>query len=77
MERLPNARLTTWPGEGHLALITHVAEVLDDIVARTRLSVAAARLSDCDATSSATTIAVTPTSVDDVAPAERGRRARR
>ena len=33
IERLPNARLTTWPGEGHLALITHVAEVLDDIAA--------------------------------------------
>ena len=33
LERLPNARLTTWPGEGHLALITHVAEVLDDIAA--------------------------------------------
>ena len=33
LERLPGAALTTWPGEGHLALITHVAEVLDDIVA--------------------------------------------
>lgn len=32
VERLPNAQLTTWPGEGHLALITHVTEVLDDIV---------------------------------------------
>lgn len=31
LERLPDARLTTWPGEGHLALITHVAEVLQDI----------------------------------------------
>ena len=31
LERLPRARLTTWPGEGHLALITNVAEVLDDI----------------------------------------------
>jgi pimeloyl-ACP methyl ester carboxylesterase len=31
LERLPDARLTTWPGEGHLAFITHVAEVLDDI----------------------------------------------
>src|SRR4029079_11974176 len=31
--RLPDARLTTWPGEGHLALITHVAEVLDHIAA--------------------------------------------
>ena len=31
LERLPDARLTTWPDEGHLALITHVAEVLDDI----------------------------------------------
>jgi pimeloyl-ACP methyl ester carboxylesterase len=28
MERLPNAQLTTWPGEGHLAFITHVREVL-------------------------------------------------
>jgi pimeloyl-ACP methyl ester carboxylesterase len=33
LERLPNAELTTWPGEGHLALITHIAEVLDDIAA--------------------------------------------
>ena len=32
-ERIPGARLTTWPGEGHLALITHVAEVLGDIAA--------------------------------------------
>jgi pimeloyl-ACP methyl ester carboxylesterase len=31
MERLPNASLTTWPDEGHLGLITHVADVLDDI----------------------------------------------
>jgi pimeloyl-ACP methyl ester carboxylesterase len=31
LERLPNARLTTWPGEGHLALITHVNDVLEDI----------------------------------------------
>lgn len=29
--RLANARLTTWPDEGHLALITHVRDVLDDI----------------------------------------------
>ena len=34
---IPDARLTTWPGEGHLALITHVAEVLDDIARRARL----------------------------------------
>jgi pimeloyl-ACP methyl ester carboxylesterase len=32
LERLPDAHLTTWPDEGHLAVITHVAEVLDDIV---------------------------------------------
>ena len=31
LERLPDARLTTWPGEGHLAIITHVDEVLDDL----------------------------------------------
>jgi pimeloyl-ACP methyl ester carboxylesterase len=31
VERLPNARLTTWPGQGHLALITNIADVLDDI----------------------------------------------
>ena len=31
LERLPNARLTTWPDEGHLALITHVNDVLEDI----------------------------------------------
>ena len=36
LERLPQARLTTWPGEGHLALITHVEEVLDDIAATIR-----------------------------------------
>ncbi len=33
LARLSDARLTTWPGEGHLALITHVGEVLDDIAA--------------------------------------------
>lgn len=33
LARLSNARLTTWPGEGHLALITHVDQVLDDIAA--------------------------------------------
>ena len=32
--RLPDASLTVWPGEGHLALITHVDEVLDDVAAR-------------------------------------------
>lgn len=31
MQRLPEARLTTWPGEGHLALLRHVGEVLDDL----------------------------------------------
>jgi pimeloyl-ACP methyl ester carboxylesterase len=36
MERLPHAQLTTWPGEGHLGLITHIADVLDDIVANAR-----------------------------------------
>jgi pimeloyl-ACP methyl ester carboxylesterase len=36
MERLPNATLTTWPGEGHLGLITHVADVLDDIAVNAR-----------------------------------------
>jgi pimeloyl-ACP methyl ester carboxylesterase len=35
-QRLPNARLTTWPGEGHLAFIAHVDEVLDDIAATIR-----------------------------------------
>ena len=34
--RLSNARLTTWPGEGHLAFIAHVDEVLDDIAATIR-----------------------------------------
>ncbi len=33
LERLPNARLTTWPNEGHLALIPHVGDVLDDLAA--------------------------------------------
>ena len=31
LERIPHGSLTTWPDEGHLALITHVAEVLDDL----------------------------------------------
>ena len=34
MARLPNARLTTWPGEGHLAFITHIDDVLADIAAK-------------------------------------------
>jgi len=33
LARLPNARLTTWPGEGHLALINHAADVLEDVAA--------------------------------------------
>jgi pimeloyl-ACP methyl ester carboxylesterase len=36
VERLPGARLTTWPGEGHLALITHIGAVLDDLAAMIR-----------------------------------------
>jgi len=36
LERIPGARLTTWPAEGHLALITHVTEVLDDIASAPR-----------------------------------------
>ena len=28
-KRVPHADLVMWPGEGHLATITHVAEVLD------------------------------------------------
>ncbi len=32
--RVPDATLQTWPGEGHLAIIPHVGEVLDAIVAR-------------------------------------------
>lgn len=34
--RLPNAQLTTWPGEGHLAFIAHVGEVLDGIAETVR-----------------------------------------
>jgi pimeloyl-ACP methyl ester carboxylesterase len=34
--RLPNARVKTWPDEGHLAFITHVDEVLDDLAATIR-----------------------------------------
>ena len=34
MARLPNARLTTWPGEGHLAFIAHIDDVLADIAAK-------------------------------------------
>ena len=30
---LPDARLTVWPGEGHLATISHVGEVLDRFLA--------------------------------------------
>jgi pimeloyl-ACP methyl ester carboxylesterase len=33
--RLPNAHLTTWPGEGHLGLITHADDVLADIAGAT------------------------------------------
>jgi pimeloyl-ACP methyl ester carboxylesterase len=29
--QLPDAQLTTWPGEGHLAFIAHIDDVLDDI----------------------------------------------
>jgi pimeloyl-ACP methyl ester carboxylesterase len=32
--RVPDATLQTWPGEGHLAIIPHVGEVLDGIVGR-------------------------------------------
>jgi pimeloyl-ACP methyl ester carboxylesterase len=31
--RLPHAALALWPGEGHLAVIPHAAEVLDGVVA--------------------------------------------
>jgi pimeloyl-ACP methyl ester carboxylesterase len=34
--RLPSARLTTWPDEGHLAFIAHVDDVLDEIAATLR-----------------------------------------
>ena len=27
--RLPDATLTVWAGEGHLATVTHIGEVLD------------------------------------------------
>jgi pimeloyl-ACP methyl ester carboxylesterase len=29
--RVPNARLTVWPGEGHLGTVTHVGEILDTL----------------------------------------------
>jgi pimeloyl-ACP methyl ester carboxylesterase len=29
VDRVPGAHLTVWPGEGHLATITHVGEILD------------------------------------------------
>jgi pimeloyl-ACP methyl ester carboxylesterase len=32
-ERLPDARLTVWPGEGHLAVIEHIDEVLGVLLA--------------------------------------------
>jgi hypothetical protein len=28
-ERVPEARLSVWPGEGHLGTIAHVDQVLD------------------------------------------------
>jgi pimeloyl-ACP methyl ester carboxylesterase len=31
-QRVPHARLTVWPGEGHLGTITHVGDVLDVLV---------------------------------------------
>ncbi len=36
ISRLPDARLTTWPDEGHFAVITHISELLDRITERTR-----------------------------------------
>lgn len=33
-ERIPHAELETWPGEGHLGTIAHVAEILDWLAAR-------------------------------------------
>ncbi len=36
--RLPGARLSTWPGEGHLAVVAHIGEVLERM-----LELAAAR----------------------------------
>ena len=29
VEALPNATLTVWPDEGHMATIAHVGEILD------------------------------------------------
>jgi pimeloyl-ACP methyl ester carboxylesterase len=31
VERVPNATLTVWPDEGHLALVNHIGDVLDDL----------------------------------------------
>ncbi len=31
-KRVPAARLVMWPGEGHLATITHVEEILDELI---------------------------------------------
>ena len=31
MERLPRAELRAWPGEGHLAIIPHVGDVLSGL----------------------------------------------
>jgi pimeloyl-ACP methyl ester carboxylesterase len=33
VERLPDATLTVYPGEGHLAVITHIGEILDTLAA--------------------------------------------
>ena len=30
-ERLPEAELVVWPGEGHLAPVTHIEEILDSL----------------------------------------------
>jgi pimeloyl-ACP methyl ester carboxylesterase len=32
-KRVPEAELVIWPGEGHLAMVTHVSEVIDWLVA--------------------------------------------
>ena len=32
-KRVPDAELVMWPGEGHLAMVTHVSEVLDWLIA--------------------------------------------
>ncbi len=36
VRRIPGARLSQWDGEGHLAIIDHAGEILDDLIETAR-----------------------------------------